>query len=507
MNKAKKFFVNLGMSIVSQVIILFLGFVIPRIIMLSYGSDTNGLTSTITQIFTYLSLLEAGISQATRNKLFKPINEDNRGEISYWLSVSRHYFRKISAIYFCVVLVIAFIFPLVLKTNVGYWTVTFYILFEGLTSVVSFYFINTWVAFLTAKGDMYVVNSLTLLNKLLCYGVKILLALFGLNIALIQVGFFAVSIIQVVLYFIYMKKKYNWIDYSVPVKDAALSDRNSYIIIEIAWTIFSSTDMILLSVFVSTQMSSVYSVYNLPFVALNSLLNAVYCALNYNLGITYHENLQKYMKVHDMFNSLFVGGMTILMSVTYVLLIPFIKLYTQGVTDVNYIYPILPLLFCLVQMLSWSRMVSGNLFGVAGKIRSVVTISVVEAVTNLTLSVILVQIWGIVGVLIATVAALPLKLIYCNYMADKMILKRSLFKTLTILGINWGIFSVVVLINPLLNLHITSYFSFALCGCVVFAVISIVSVVLNVIVNRDLLRIKMFFSAKKDKKKGDFDEI
>ena len=114
MNKAKKFFVNLGMSIVSQVIILFLGFVIPRIIMLSYGSDTNGLTSTITQIFTYLSLLEAGISQATRNKLFKPINEDNRGEISYWLSVSRHYFRKISAIYFCVVLVIAFIFPLVI---------------------------------------------------------------------------------------------------------------------------------------------------------------------------------------------------------------------------------------------------------------------------------------------------------------------------------------------------------------------------------------------------------
>ena len=304
-----------------------------------------------------------------------------------------------------------------------------------------------------------------------------------------------------------MKKKYNWIDYSVPVKDAALSDRNSYIIIEIAWTIFSSTDMILLSVFVSTQMSSVYSVYNLPFVALNSLLNAVYCALNYNLGITYHENLQKYMKVHDMFNSLFVGGMTILMSVTYVLLIPFIKLYTQGVTDMNYIYPILPLLFCLVQMLSWSRMVSGNLFGVAGKIRSVVTISVVEAVTNLTLSVILVQICGIVGVLIATVAALPLKLIYCNYMADKVILKRSLFKTLTILGINWGIFSVVVLINPLLNLHITSYFSFALCGCVVFAVISIVSVVLNVIVNRDLLRIKMFFSAKKDKKKGDFDEI
>lgn len=497
MNKVRKLLVNLGMSIVSQAIILFLGFVIPRIIMVSYGSDTNGLTSTITQVFTYMSLLEAGISQATRNNLFKPIKEDNREEISYWMSVSRRYFRKISVLYFCIVSVIAFVFPLVLKTHVGYWIIVFYILFEGLTSVVSFYFINTWVSFLTAKGDMYVVNTLSLLNKVLCYGIKIILALLGLNIALIQVGYFAVSILQVFLYFMYMKKKYNWIDYSLPVKDVVLPDRRSYIIIEIAWTIFSSTDMILLSMFVSTEMSSVYAVYNLPFVALNSLLNAVYCALSYNLGITYHENMQKYIKVHDMFNSLFVGGMTILMSVTYVLLIPFIKLYTQGITDVNYIYPVLPLLFCLVQLLSWSRFVSGNLFGVAGKIRSVVIVSVVEAVTNLTLSIILIQRYGIVGVLVATVVALPLKVIYCNYVADKEILKRSQIRTLSILGINGGIFAAVVFVNPLLNLQITSYLSFVLYGGVVLAVIGMISIVLNVIVNKDLLKIKMLFARKK----------
>lgn len=496
MNKVKKLLANLGMSVVSQVIILFLGFLVPRIIMVSYGSDTNGLTSTITQIFTYMSLLEAGISQATRNKLFKPIKEDDKEEISYWLSVSRAYFRKISVIYFGIVSVIAFTFPVILNTNVEYWTIVGYILFEGLTSVVSFYFINTWVSFLTSKGDMYVVHSLTLLSKVLCYGVKIILALLGLNIALIQVGYFAVSILQVILYYMYMKKKYNWINYSVPVKNVTLPDRKSYIVIEIAWTIFSSTDMILLSVFVSTAMSSVYAVYNLPFVALNSLLNAVYCALSYNLGLAYHEDLQKYIKVHDMFNSLFVGAMTILMSVTYILLIPFIRLYSKGINDVNYIYPLLPLLFCLVQLLSWSRFVSGNLFGVAGKVKSVVKISVIEAVSNLVLSVVLIQKYGIIGVLIATVVSLPLKVIYCNYVADKVILKRSLIKTLSILGINGLIFATVVLINPMLNLQITSYLSFVLHGCVVGVVIGVISVILNVMVNRELLKIKTLFKKK-----------
>lgn len=490
MNKFKKLFANLGMSMISQTVILVLGFVIPRIIMQSYGSDTNGLTSTITQIFTYMALLEAGISQATRNKLFKPIKEDNKEEISYWMSVSRRYFRRISAVYFAIVLVLAVLLPLVLNTSVGYWTIAFYIFFEGLTSVVSFYFINTWVSFLNSKGDTYVVNALTLLNKVLCYGVKIVLALFGFNIALIQIGYFLVSVLQVILYYMYMKKKYGWINYSLSVKNAVLPDRKSYIIIEIAWTIFSSTDMILLSIFVSTQLASVYSVYNLPIVALNGLLNAVYCALNYNLGISYHEDIEKYKKVHDMFNSVFIGAMTILMSVTYVLLIPFVKLYTKGVTDINYVYPMLPLLFCMVQLLSWNRFVSGNLFGVAGKIKSVEKISIIEALIKLILSIILIVSHGIVGALIATVVALPIKVIYCNYVADKVILKRPIVKTISILGVNWLLFAIVVVINPFLNLNIDSYLSFALYGGIVFVVISMISVLLNAIVNKDLLKIK-----------------
>ena len=57
----------------SQIIVLILGFIVPRIIMTHYGSDTNGLMNTITQIFTYMALLEAGISQASRNALYKYI--------------------------------------------------------------------------------------------------------------------------------------------------------------------------------------------------------------------------------------------------------------------------------------------------------------------------------------------------------------------------------------------------------------------------------------------------
>ena len=222
MNNKQKSILNIGTSIFSQIVILVFGLIVPRIILVHYGSDTNGLTSTISQIFTYMALLQSGISQAARNALYKPIKDDDKQEISFYLSAARRYYRKISRWYLLAVIALALIVPLILKTEIGYWTVAFYVFFEGLVSVVSFYFINTWTCFLNAKGDVYIVTAITLFNQVLCYLVKIVLSIMGMNIALIQVGYFAVSLLQLAIYYLYMRKKYGWINYNEAPKGAKL---------------------------------------------------------------------------------------------------------------------------------------------------------------------------------------------------------------------------------------------------------------------------------------------
>ena len=476
---------NFAVGLISQLVILVLGFVVPRIILTHYGSDTNGLMNTITQIFTYMALLEAGISQASRNALYQHVVNNNRDEISVIMSASRRYYRKISYIYLAAIVVLAVVVPFILQTAIDYWTIFFFVLFEGLTSVVAFYFVNTWTCLLRSDGKTYIYNAINLLNKILCYGIRIIFALYSINIAFIQVGYFAVSLIQLGIYYAYMHKKYGWIDYKAAPKEYKLADRNSYILTEIAGTVFSSTDLIILSIFVSTSMSSVYSTYNMIFVALNGLLNSVYMALNFNLGQVYHIDIDRYKKLHDQFNSIFVGGMTAMLCVAYWLTIPFITLYTEGVTDINYIYQWLPLCFCLVQLLSWSRYIAGNLTGVAGYAKPTSYISVVEATINLIGSLILVQFLGIMGVLIATVAALPVKVIYCNYIADIKVMKRKPWKTISILGVNYAIFIATVFIKELVaDIVIENYWQFIVAGLVLAVGYSIVVVVLNVLVNR-----------------------
>ena len=88
----KRVLKNLIVSFGSKLITIALGFIVPRIVLVNYGSDVNGIINSITQIFSYMSLLEAGIALATRDMLYQPIVEKNRDGVSYVASVSKNYF-------------------------------------------------------------------------------------------------------------------------------------------------------------------------------------------------------------------------------------------------------------------------------------------------------------------------------------------------------------------------------------------------------------------------------
>ena len=143
----KKNSFNAVIGLISQIVIMGFGFIIPRVIIASYGSDVNGLMSTITQIFTYLALLEAGISQSSRNALYKFVQNFDKKNLSVVLSASRRYYRRVTIIYFFLVILLSVTLPFILKTQVDYVTILFSVLFEGLTNVVAFFFLNTWICF------------------------------------------------------------------------------------------------------------------------------------------------------------------------------------------------------------------------------------------------------------------------------------------------------------------------------------------------------------------------
>ena len=110
-------------------------------------------------------------------------------------------------------------------------------------------------------------------------------------------------------------------------------------------------------------------------------------------------------------------------------------------------------------------------------------ISLLEALINAVFSIIFVNIWGIYGVVIATIAALPIKVIYTNYIADKVIMKRSIFYTLKILGVNYLLFAVIVFVRSRITFNINNYFSFVIYGIILVIIIGLITLGANFLVN------------------------
>ncbi|NBI71289.1 hypothetical protein D3Z50_09485 [Clostridiaceae bacterium] len=490
--------INLLISAAGQVFIMLLGLLIPRIMIGGYGSDVNGLVSTIGQMFTYVNLLEAGISQSARNMLYKPIAENDRASVNHVLSLAQKDYNRFTILYIIGVVLLSFSSPFLINTNIDQRTIFLIVVFEGMAGAVSFFFTETDIALLTADGKGYINNGINFVSKMIGYFARIILAVNGVNVVILQITYFFISILKALLYRAYRKKKYPWVNIDKACHEA-LPDRNAYVITETAWVVFSSTDMIVLSMFIDTAASSVYSLYNLIFTNISSLMSTVYFSVAYLLGQTYFKSMDDYARMHDSFNSVFVGIMTIMMCVCSFMAIPFIRLYTNGVADIEYVYPSLPAMFCAVQLLSWSRYVAGNLTGIAGYAKKTSGISLIEAFANVGLSVLLVKKYGLFGVLFATVIVLPIKIIYCNYISDKVVMKRSSKKTLAILGINAALFITSVLASRVLSFEPAGYRQFfMLCICLFF-LYGLAGLAANIIVNRDMIyTIRKLFLSKGD---------
>ena len=90
---------NLLSGFTYQIILIVIGFLLPRLYLENFGSEVNGVLSTIKQIFVYMSLLEAGIGLATIQALYKPVAENSHGKVSAILSATNIFYIKTGIVY------------------------------------------------------------------------------------------------------------------------------------------------------------------------------------------------------------------------------------------------------------------------------------------------------------------------------------------------------------------------------------------------------------------------
>ena len=72
MTRKMKLMLNSTSSLIYQLITIVCGFVLPRFFLTHYGSEVNGLVSSITQFLGFISLAECGVGAVVQSTLYKP---------------------------------------------------------------------------------------------------------------------------------------------------------------------------------------------------------------------------------------------------------------------------------------------------------------------------------------------------------------------------------------------------------------------------------------------------
>lgn len=464
MENKKKVILNFSISTISTFLTMTLGFVLPRIIMMSWGSEYNGLINSVRTIMNYLLLLEAGINTSTLQALYKSVGQGDDHQTSVVVHTSQLYYRKISVIYFLCVLGVSFVYPLIIDTTITYWEVFGVILLQGCSGVINFAFRASYQQLLNAEGKYYIISIVTLITQVLTYAAKIISVLIFNNIIVMQLLGVVIMGVQVAVYAIYFKRKYKWIEHNVKPDMSLLENRKYYVVQQIGGLIFNSTDTFVLSVFCGLKVASVYTVYAMVYSALSTLIGIVRSSTGFVLGQSYYHGEQEFKRIYNVYTSVQVTIGCILSSVSLLLITGFISLYTRGVEDIDYHNYLAAILFSVNIILDCMR--GANLAGanVAGQAPKTTWRYLVEAGINLAVSLILVQFLGMVGVLIGTVAAGIWRSLDSIVFFSKHVLKEKPYRELAFDAINIGIFAVFIIIGKLNLLPVNSYLQFVMWG-------------------------------------------
>ena len=297
---------NLLSGLTYQIVLIVLSFLLPRLYLENFGSEVNGVLSTIKQIFTYMCLLEAGVGLATTQALYKPVAEKDYNKASSVLSATNTYYFKTGIIYFVLVILLAVLYSFVIPTNIDSPVIFTIIILNAIPSLFSYFLGAKYRILIEVDGRKYVItNSETILQLLSSVG-KILVLMLTDSLVMIQLVYCVLALIQLGHLFIYAKRQYKWLDFKKAPDYEAISQKKSVLVHQLSGMVFNNTDIILLSLLCDFKIVSVYTIYNMFFSQMQSFITSIVSGFSFALGQMFHVDKDKFIEVYDVYETFYI---------------------------------------------------------------------------------------------------------------------------------------------------------------------------------------------------------
>ncbi len=475
--RSKRVMYNIVSQLIHDIIVFICGLILPKLILSNYGSEYNGIISSITQFLEYISILTLGVSGATRVAIYKAKGDIYK--ISGVLKSTENFMRKIAVIFIGYTILLSIVFPFIIQSNIEIYKISLLVIIIGIAVFSEYFFGITYVAFVSAMQCRYIYNIILIIVKVLSTLLSIFLIKIGKDIELVKfVGAICLAMGPILLSII-INKKYNIIK-NIEPDDSALNQRKDVMAHSIANCVHQYTDVFLLTFFSTAKVVSVYSIYTLVLSGIKKVETIFTNGLEGTFGEIWAKNEIKTFKNNfDTFEFLVFVFISVVFSCTTFLLLPFIKLYTKNVTDINYVIP----LFAFLSILSYAFYCLRTPYLIcvqaAGKYKETKKGAILEATLNFVISLVLIFPFGIIGITIGTLFANLFRTIQYELFVSKNLVQRS--NIIFIKKIIWLLccFLIIILVvNILPQIEINSWINWLYSGVYYFFISSIITMIM-----------------------------
>lgn len=434
--RTKKAVYNTITSMCYELVNVICGLILPRLILSRFGSSYNGITSSIVQFISCAVLLRAGVSFVTRAALYGPLSRRDYHEISAIVLATEKFMRKIAIIYVIGLVGIAALYPLLVSEEFEWFFTFSLVLIIGSVTFVQYYFGITYQFLLQADQSQYIISCVQIFTVILNTIISAILIQLGFGIHSVKLVSAVAYSLNPIVICLHCKKKYR-IDRSVQPSPSAIKQRWDAFSQALAVFVHNNTDIIILTCFAETKEVSVYAVYNYVIknlqAVLQTFIDSFGAAFGNMLANKETKTIEQNLRVYE----LIVFGLTsVLYSVAGVMIVPFAEVYTMGVNDVNYTRPLFAMLITISGAFACFRLPYQTIVQAAGHFKQTKTGALIEAGMNITISVLAVYRFGLVGVAVGTLVATVFRSVQYAVYLGRHIVPRSITIFIGHMGVN-----------------------------------------------------------------------
>ena len=397
---------GIGYGLINKMATMILPFFVQSIMIRSLGVEYAGIKGVFTSILSVLSLTELGVGSAIVFNMYKPIAEDDIKKIGALLKLYKSLYRIIGIIILCLgILITPFLGFFIRDSYPSEINLQVVFLLYLINSVVSYWLYAYKNSLLSAYQRTDVISIIGTIVQTLLYVIQIIVLVVTKNFYLYLCVAIVFTIINNLVISICADRMFPEIKCEGSIDDelkkSIKKNAGGVLIAKICGTTRNTFDSIFVSMFLGLTQAAIYSNYFYVLTALNAVMGIVYSSLIAGIGnsiaLESKEHNYKQMITLNTANLCVSGWMSVCMLCLYQ---PFMKIWVkEKLLFPSYIMFLFPIYFFMLKM-GDIRSVYSDAAGLfwQNKVRCIV-----EAIANVVLNYLFVKLFGVFGILLATI--------------------------------------------------------------------------------------------------------